>query len=151
MHLIRNAMDHGIVDINGLKYAIPNHEILETRRILSNQIKQNGGRSFISFRETFIPCIDLRSKMVKCPMEFEERVREAAIIIFSNSDRHFAARVSYLEKNTELIVKPLSELGPNIPFITGVSVLPTGEPIFVLSVSQLSEDFSEKENHESAS
>lgn len=128
-----------LVDIKGLKYAIPTNDILETKQVPFSRIKQNSGIDYVRFREQYVRCIDLRSIMHAQDKNHEENMRCCSIVFFQRAKEILAARVSHFEKNTEVIVKPLSGLSPKIPWVYGVSVLPTGEAVFVLSLSKILE------------
>jgi two-component system chemotaxis sensor kinase CheA len=130
-----------LVNINGLEYAVPNSDILEVRNISSDQVRSNAGKDYVLFRGSYIPCIDLRKKVRCCVLGHEEKMRECSVIVFRLRTEVLAAQISSFDRNTEIIIKPLSRVSPKIPGVTGVSVLPTGEPIFVLSLSTLFEAF----------
>ncbi len=138
-----------LVDINGLKYAIPNYEVLESRQIPLTELKLNGGKSYFSFRNHFAVCMDLCSLLQSTQSKSTEYSKSASIILFNTESGYVAARVSRLERNTEIIVKPTSKLSAQLPFVTGVSVLPTGEPIFVLSLLRLWEHQSQSKQDNS--
>jgi two-component system chemotaxis sensor kinase CheA len=132
-----------LTEINGLTYAIANHEILETKRIPLSSIKKNSGGNYVHFRGEFIQCIDLQAVLDKDIFEeiAEDPDGAVSVMIFNHQSRFVAASVGKFQKNMEIVVKPPSRIGPKIPYIGGVSVLPTGEPIFVLSLGLLFETF----------
>ncbi len=134
-----------IVNVNGLKYAIPNHDILEARQIRFDQLKRNAGKEYFQYKKGFIPCLDLRQALPATSKDHEENIREGAVVCFPYGGSVLAARMSAFEKNTETVVRPLPKYARSFPFISGVTVLPTGEPIFVLSLSQLQEYLVKKE------
>lgn len=130
-----------LVNIKGFKYAVPNSDILEVRNLNIDQVRSNAGKDYVLFRGSYIPCIDLRKKVQCAARGFEEKLRERSVIIFKLRTEVLAAQISSFERNTEIIIKPLSRVSPKVSGVTGVSVLPTGEPIFVLSLSKLFEAF----------
>lgn len=136
-----------LTEVNGLKYAIANHEILETKRISPQELKYNANEIYVHFRDQFIPCIDLRNYLnthaSQEDLNPENDDQNCSIVIFSIHSKFVAARVDYFEKNMEIVVKPVPKFSPRLPYVTGVSVLPTGEPIFVLSVIGFYQNFFE--------
>ncbi|GEM_PF-1408231 len=130
-----------LIDIKGLKYAVPTSDILETKQVPFSWVKRNSGFDYVNFRDKYVKCIDLRSIMDAEEKSHEENMRSCSIVFFRTSNETCAARVSSFERNTEIVVKPLSGLSPNIPWVYGVAVLPTGEAIFVLSLAKILEEF----------
>ena len=128
-----------LVGINGYKYAIPNHDIMETRHVSLDQIKTNSGEEYYDFNGEIVPTLDLRKLFTVDATFDEEKSRGCPLVIFKVDGYYISGRVSTIEKNMELIVKPLPDLSPVSPFITGVSILPTGDPVFVLSMMRLRE------------
>ncbi len=126
-----------LVNINGLHYAIPNQSVLEIRHATLEQVRSNAGRDYVAFRGKQVPCIDLRERVKTRTKSHEEKLRECALVFFEADGKTFAARVSELERNTELMVKSMPAYAPKIDWISGVSVLPTGEPVFIFSLSRL--------------
>jgi two-component system chemotaxis sensor kinase CheA len=123
-----------IINLKGLKYAVPNDDIIEIRQTSTQKLRINAGKQYIQFRDAFVECIDLRNIVAPASRDHEENMSEASFLFFKRDQRTYSARVSSFESNTEIIVKPASSLLPRIPWLSGVSVLPTGEAIFVLSL-----------------
>lgn len=126
-----------LVNIKGLLYAIPTSDILEIKQLPIRLLKQNSGKNYISFRGQFARCIDLREVIETEEKNFEENMRLCSVVFFQGKRETLAARISKFETNTEIVVKPMSKIAPKLPWVYGVSVLPTGESIFVLSLKKI--------------
>jgi two-component system, chemotaxis family, sensor kinase CheA len=126
-----------VVRLNGALYAVGTADIIETQRVPAKAVKFNAGEAYISYRGRFVPCHDLETFL------HGEEERKATfkstlfLCLVRHKDSYLALRVGALENNTEIVVKPMPPLSPEIPYVTGISVLPTGQPVFVLSLGRL--------------
>ncbi|MFA6236303.1 MAG: ATP-binding protein [Bacteriovorax sp.] len=136
-----------LVNINGYQYAVPNQEILETKTLRFDDLKSNMGKKYVEYRKVYIECLDLRTKISTKSAKHEESAKDCSVIIFDLKGSARAARISSFEKTTEVVVKPAPHIWPTLPWVTGVSVLATGETIFVLSLKTIFESLNSDEEN----
>lgn len=118
-------------------YAVGTGDIIETRRVSAREIQVNAGEAYLKYRGEFIPCYNLEDFLQTGAPSQRPYQSSVFVCVVRHKDAYVALRVGALENNTEVVVKPVPALAPQIPFVTGISVLPTGQPVFVLSLSRL--------------
>ncbi|MGE4231715.1 MAG: chemotaxis protein CheA [Bacteriovoracia bacterium] len=126
-----------VVRLNEVLYAVGTADIIETRRMSIKEIKMNADEGFIRYRDIFIPCYNLEHVLQGHDTVEHGYQSSVFICIVRHKDGYIALRVGALENNTEIVVKPMPTLSPHISYVTGISVLPTGHPVFVLSLGRL--------------
>lgn len=62
---------------------------------------------------------------------------EISLFVVRSRKEFFALRVDAIVSNTEVVVKQWPALLPKVEFMLGMSILPTGKAVFVLSLNQL--------------
>jgi len=129
-----------IVRINRQLLAVATSDIIETKRISIKEVIQNSGEKVIKYRGNYIPYFNLADFLYTCEKKDNEYSSNVFVCIVRNKESFMALQVGSLEHNTEIVVKPLPALSPEIHYITGTSVLPTGQPVFVLSLGRLGRD-----------
>lgn len=137
-----------ICSINGMDYAIPHSSIIEAYTVGQEDLKYNGADRFYTYRGEPIKVHDLTKYF---PKEDDFRLniieRKVSILIVrdeSGSSKCHALLVSEISRNQELVVKPLPPLSQPIPYVSGVSILADGRPIFILSTTKLLQQLTDK-------
>lgn len=118
-------------------YAVPNHDIIELKKIDARLLKRNADKTYFPYKNGYIPCLDSREYLYSQHKPGALFSQEFASLIFEGEQGPQAALFTAFEKTTEIIVKPLPRISPQLDAARGLSVLPTGEPIFVLSLRHL--------------
>lgn len=125
-----------IVKVKDLKYAISTKSILSVEKVDVHSLKKNGSEEFYEFNGELIPCYDLgpalpdNRKYPDLPMT-ETHV---CVTVFKNSYKAF--RVDDIVQTLNVVMKPISKLVKKTPLLSGVSILPGGDPIFVLNIPE---------------
>ncbi|RME14849.1 MAG: hypothetical protein D6797_07915 [Bdellovibrio sp.] len=123
-----------IYEINGREYASPINDIIEICRDESSKIVSNNDELFFSFRDEFIPCLDLRKVYHSDSFKEED---EVTACVLRCGERKVALRVSKVKVHTDLVVKETKDYFQSLPEISGVTILATGKPIFMLPFDRI--------------
>lgn len=137
-----------ICSINEMDYAIPHSLIIEAFTVDQADLKQNGNEWFYTYRGEPIKVYDL-TKYFPNQDDFKLKIikRKASLLIVrdeSAESKCHALLVSQICRNQELVIKPLPALCQQVPYVSGVSILADGRPIFILSTTKLVQQLTEK-------
>ena len=137
-----------ICSINEMDYAIPHSSIIEAYTIDQTELKRNGHDKYYTYRGEPLKVHDL-TKYFPAREDFQLKIiqRKAALLIVRDESvpgKCHALQVSQICRNQELVVKPLPSLTQPIPYVSGVSILADGRPIFILSATKLIQQLTEK-------
>lgn len=122
-----------LFEVNDCTYAASINNVIEICRETEDVFDRNNNDVFYSYRGQYIKCYDLRD-------HFGDRKSDAendslfSICILNINDEVVAVQVEKVIKHTTIVVKEMSGLFPKINCVTGVSILATGDPIFVISM-----------------
>jgi two-component system chemotaxis sensor kinase CheA len=132
-----------IARCNGQTFAIPAAEVMETRKVDPEQIALNGQHSYFKYRGKFIPCFSIADQIFKGVKteNLASRGQKQRLPVFLVKTLHGLVALFAEEalSNSEIAVKSVPDNAWQSPFVTGVSILPTGEPVFVISLVRLFE------------
>jgi len=113
-------------------YAIAMESVIETDKILKEDIQTANHKPFIRLRESVIPLV-LNETLLK-RAEFKE---EENIIIVKVANTQIALIADELVGQIDVVQKPLTGVLKNHPYINGVSLLGNGQPLFVIKPGSL--------------
>lgn len=131
-----------IARCNGQTFAIPAAEVMETKKVAPDQIALNGQQSYFKYRGKFIPCYSIADQVFRSSKpEQQNNNRGQRLPVFLVKTLHglIALFAEEALSNSEIAVKAVPDNAWRSPFVTGVSILPTGEPVFVISLVRLFE------------
>ncbi len=130
-----------IARCNGQTFAIPAAEVMETRKVDPEQIALNGQHTYFKYRGKFIPCFSIADQIFKGSTAEQQSTRSQRLPVFLVKTLHGLVALFAEEalSNSEIAVKSVPDNAWQSPFVTGVSILPTGEPVFVISLVRLFE------------
>jgi two-component system chemotaxis sensor kinase CheA len=130
-----------LYEINGKTYGSSINNLIEVCRESEDELHINGKEVFFSYRGDFIECYDLRDHFDG--EQSEKDNKNASYCILEMNSKKVAMRVDRVFKHTEIVVKEMKGVFPDINFVNGISILATGEPIFVVSLTKLYRNFKE--------
>ena len=131
-----------IAKTNSKQFAILNSDVLELKKISSQEIVQNGDKFYYKRGKDFIRCFYLSKHLYlqyKKNYPIDNKSEKVALCIVNVNGELTAIKVDELVSNAEIIVKEYPHISPKLSYISGVSILATGEPTFVVSLSKLCE------------
>jgi two-component system chemotaxis sensor kinase CheA len=128
-----------VFEVNGELYGANTNSIVEICRVPESEIRTSNGASLFFFRDKFIRCIDARRHLSTSGGLSKEQKDTASLFVLDARGELVAIRISWAMANTEVVVKPVPPLLPRNDFVQGMSILPTGKAIFILSLDKLVE------------
>jgi two-component system chemotaxis sensor kinase CheA len=128
-----------IARANNEVFALSTSGLVETRTISSDAIVRNGDELYYDRNGQFIPCYDIEDYVFEGQRRQRMPSRQASLCVCETSKGLVAVRVQELISNIEIVVKSPPKPGRQAPYVTGVSILATGRPIFVISLGLLYE------------
>jgi len=116
--------------------------VIEVCRIMPKELQMSNGNLYYFFRGKYILCFDLTTVISKDKYMLEEP--DVSLFVVKYKRELVALRISDVNENTEVVVKPVPSLLPRYSFVQGMSILPTGKAIFILSFDALIDAISAK-------
>jgi len=113
-------------------YAIAMESVIETDKILKEDIQTANHNPFIRLRENIIPLILNETLLKRDTFKDEEN-----IIIIRVANTQIALIADELVGQIDVVQKPLIGVLKNHPYINGVSLLGNGQPLFVIKPDSL--------------
>jgi two-component system chemotaxis sensor kinase CheA len=138
-----------IAKANRQQFAILNSDVLELKKITAHDVIKNGEKYFYKRGQEFIRCFPLNNYLYqdyKKDFGVINNEEKIPLCIVNVNGELTAIRVEELVANAEIIVKEYPTISPKLSYISGVSILATGEPTFVVSLSKLCEKIYKSEN-----
>src|SRR5690606_21142798 len=116
-------------------------DFVETCTIKPEKIAHHGPDLFYQHRDQFLPCYAMRQYLFTHVPRCEETVKMRKFPLFIVKTLHgqVALYADAVTQNMEIAVKAVPENAYRSDCVTGVSILPTGEPVFVVSLVRLFE------------
>lgn len=127
-----------IYEVNQSWYASSINSVLEVCRVDNSDLIINDSQEFFLFRDEYIPVVDMRK--IVGTSDDDRRNEESEIVslcVVESGESQIALRVNQVSRHMELVVKELKGHFPEMPLVNGVSILPTGVPIFIISLEQM--------------
>lgn len=133
-----------LFEVNGKSYGSSINNLVEICRGPASDLQHNNGDTLFPYRGEFLECFDLRNYFSGNPSNDEKGKNQATICVLTINGVKAALRVDRVFKHTEIVVKEMKGVFPSMDCVNGVSILATGEPIFVVSLTKIYNMFKEK-------
>jgi len=130
-------IDGFLVQVGETKYIIPLDMVNECIELTKEHKKMMKNNEFINLRGSILPLIDAVEYF---EVDKKESERENIIIVSSTSQRA-GLIVNELLGEFQTVIKPLGEVFENVPFISGGTILGSGEVALILDVPMLLKHF----------
>ncbi|MGL4820529.1 MAG: chemotaxis protein CheW [Bacilli bacterium] len=124
-----------LVEIQAEKYAIPLNSIIETAMIPKASVFTTHGKQVIDFRGKIIPLVFLKDRF-NVPNTLAES-DEHAVLIVRKGERLAALVVDTFVGQQEIVLKSLGSFLPNVPAISGATILGDGEVALIVDCNAL--------------
>lgn len=125
-----------IVSISGLEYAIPTKSVTFVERVNVHSLKHNGKDRFYEFDGELIPCYQLGELFPDYRKEPDLPVTWTHVCVTNLGGHTVAFRVDDIHQTLNVVLKSLPQGIERHSYLSGVSILPGGGPIFVLNVQE---------------
>ena len=125
-----------IVKIHGIDYAIPTKSVVFVEKVSTHRLRSNGRDSYYEFNGELIPCFRLNELLPDYRKEPDLPVTTTHVCVSTVNNQNIAFRVDEILQTLNVVLKPLPKSVRKHAYIGGVSILPGGNPIFVLNVHE---------------
>lgn len=125
-----------IVNIQGLEYAFSTKSVVFVEKINSNSLQKNGDDLYYDFNGNLIPCFSLGDILPDYSEEPDLPKISSHICVTSLNGQDVAFKVDEIIQTLNVVMKPLPKMVERHKFIAGVSILPAGNPIFLLNIQE---------------
>lgn len=126
-------IDGFIVEVGGSRYIIPLYSVTECVDINPGDLHDDEGCSYIDLRGEVLPFIRLNEFFGAGPGDNGK----LSIVVVENADRRVGLAVWRFIGENQTVVKPLGRLFSKHPWISGFTILGTGEIAMILDVGKL--------------
>jgi two-component system chemotaxis sensor kinase CheA len=126
-----------MVEVSGIKYAIPLSPIEETLKISENDIDNVSGQNVIVIRDKVCPLFELNS-ILETGSSRSESSTYKYIIVISLGDKRFCIAVDKLMGQEEVVIKNLKGVDTNSSYVLGATITGDGKVVFILDVTGMS-------------
>lgn len=128
-----------LVRANHKLFAVTASDVRETRKVPIDDIHINGKECFYNRNGVFIPCYDVDDYIYQ---DFKTepvstKIDRVSLCLIDSDQGLIALRVQELISNVEIVTKSLPPMAYQLPYVTGISIMATGEPTFVVSLKLL--------------
>lgn len=125
-----------VVDIRGIEYAFSTKSVVFVEKVNENQLKKNGEDLYYEFNGKLIPCFTLGEVLPDYREEPDLPASYTHICVTSLNGQEVAFRVDEILQTMNVVMKPLPKIIDRHKYIAGVSILPGGNPIFLLNIQE---------------
>ena len=123
-----------LVEAGGQTFGVPFTHVLETLRVDPEAIQGVKQGRALSWRERFLPLLDLAGRL---GLSAETEVERPAVMVARIRGEEVAFRVDSFHAGTDVVVKPLVGGLERTPGVSGSAVLGDGSVLLVLSLEEL--------------
>ncbi len=128
-----------IAKANNVKFAILNSEVLELKKINISEVKKNGNEFYYQRKNDFIKCVNIEEGLfthLQKKSQLYEKKEKLSICIIGKTGKYFAVQIGEFIENAEIVLKEYPQGAPKFSYVSGISILATGEPTFLISLSK---------------
>lgn len=125
-----------IVNVQGLEYAFSTKSVVFVEKINANSLQKNGEDQYYEFNGKLIPCFTLGDILPDYSEEPDLPKINTHICVTSLNGQDVAFRVDEIIQTLNVVMKPIPKGVERHKFIAGVSILPAGNPIFLLNIQE---------------
>lgn len=126
-----------LFEVNGNSYGSSINNLIEICREPNDILEKNNESLLFPYRGEYLECFDLRTFFETDNSKEGRDTDTASFCIMEVNGKKTAIQVDKVTKHTEIVVKETKGVFPEVDCINGVSILATGEPIFVVSLTKI--------------
>jgi two-component system chemotaxis sensor kinase CheA len=126
-----------MVEVSGIKYAIPLSPIEETLKISEDDIDNVSGQNVIVIRDKVCPLFELNT-ILETGSGGSASSDYKYIIVISLGDKRFCIAVDKLVGQEEVVIKNLKGVDTNSSYVLGATITGDGKVVFILDVTGMS-------------
>ncbi|MDX8413862.1 MAG: chemotaxis protein CheA [Mariprofundales bacterium] len=118
-------------------YGIPAQDVVESISLRHDQIGHSGGRPVITHRNSVLPLFDLGDCFAQRETALTDNGKELRVAVLQLGDMRVGLIVERIERDMDIMIKPLPAALQDLPHITGGSILGDGRLLFILNTGAL--------------
>ncbi|MDX8409618.1 MAG: chemotaxis protein CheA [Mariprofundales bacterium] len=126
-----------IIHQDGQVYGIPAQDVLETISLTPDQIGHSGGRPIIAHRNSVLPLFDLAACFAQQETTLDNVKGDLRVAVLQLGETRVGLVVERIERDMDIMIKPLPPALQDLPHITGGSILGDGRLLFILNTEAL--------------
>ncbi|MDQ6951514.1 MAG: chemotaxis protein CheA [Mariprofundales bacterium] len=126
-----------IIHQEGQVYGIPAQDVMETISLTPSQIGYSGGRPIIAHRNSVLPLFDLSACFAQQETTLNGVKGEMRVAVLQLGTMRVGLIVERIERDMDIMIKPLPPTLQDLPHITGGSILGDGRLLFILNTEAL--------------
>jgi len=126
-----------VVHQDGQVYGIPAQDVVESISLRVDQIGHSGGRPVITHRNSVLPLFDLGDCFAQQETTLTDNGKELRVAVLQLGDMRVGLIVERIERDMDIMIKPLPAALQDLPHITGGSILGDGRLLFILDTGAL--------------
>jgi two-component system chemotaxis sensor kinase CheA len=126
-----------MVEVSGVKYAIPLSPIEETLMVSKDEIDNVTGQSVMVIRDKVCPLFDLNTLLGSETIGHHE-AENKFLIVLSMGDKKFCLTVDKLLGQEEVVIKTLKGIDTSSSYVLGATITGDGKVVFILDVGGMS-------------
>ncbi len=126
-----------VVHQDGQVYGIPAQDVVESISLRSSQVGHSGGRPVITHRDSVLPLFDLVDCFARRATTLWGADRELRVAVLQLGEMKVGLIVERIERDMDIMIKPLPAALQDLPHITGGSILGDGRLLFILETKAL--------------
>ena len=128
-----------MVEVSGLKYAIPLSPIEETLKVSKDQIENITGQNVIVIRDKVCPLIELNTLLgLNYNGDKSSNSDYKHLIVISMGEKRFCIAVDKLVGQEEVVIKQLKGIDTTSSYVLGATITGDGKVVFILDVGAMS-------------
>jgi len=125
-----------LISVGEMLYAIPLANIVETTKLVTEDIKTIKGELVINIRDTILPVIYL-SKAFGWPRNTETNDRTKFVVIVKSGEMQMGFIVDRLIEQQEIVIKSLGNFFGGINGVAGASILGDGRVALIIDIANI--------------
>ena len=126
-----------VVHQDGQVYGIPAQDVVESISLRVDQIGHSGGRPVITHRDSVLPLFDLGDCFARRETTLNDNGKELRVAVLQLGEMRVGLIVERIERDMDIMIKPLPAALQDLPHITGGSILGDGRLLFILDTGAL--------------
>jgi len=126
-----------MVEVSGIKYAIPLSPIEETMKVSKDDIESVSGQNVIVIRDKVYPLFNL-NRLLRTSSDGLDNPDHMYLIVISLGDKRFCVAVDKLNGQEEVVIKNLKGVDTTSSHVLGATITGDGKVVFILDVTGMS-------------
>lgn len=129
------TFDAFLVHLSGQTFALPRSGVLATLSVKPQDVTDNGISKSIFFAGHPVRLVSLQ-QLLQLPASAQSDT-EFAVLIVESGQQRLALMVDFVLESQQMVMKPLGSQLKKVPYVSGATLLGSGEPVVVLNLAEI--------------